>query len=115
MGRCILIKVPMELDQHYSCQRSCSINVSFRLRIKKDHFCQILQENKVCQALTVFENHRKSLIQHCEQSYVYILSVMYSYIPVKISDFKSCDFLVKILVFQKSKQMLRIPVKNQRF
>ena len=23
---------------------------------------------------TVFENHRKSLIQHCEQSYVYILS-----------------------------------------
>ena len=27
MGRCILIKVPMELDQHYSCQWSCSINV----------------------------------------------------------------------------------------
>ena len=23
---------------------------------------------------TVFENHRKSLIQHCEQSYIYILS-----------------------------------------
>ena len=116
MGRCILIKVPMELDQHYSCQRSCSINVSFRLlRIKKDHFCQILQENKVCQAHTVFENHRKSLIHHYELSYVYILSVMYSYIPVKISDFKSCDFLVKILELQKSKQMLRIPEKNQRF
>ena len=60
----------------------------------------------------MFENHRKSLIHHYELSYVYILSVMYSYIPVKISDFKSCDFLVKILEV-KSKQMLRIPVKNQ--
>ena len=51
MGRCILIKVPMELDQHYSCQWSCSINVaSVHKKEDEKHFCQILQENKVCQA-----------------------------------------------------------------
>ena len=37
---------------------------------------------------------------------VYILCVIYFH--VKINDFKSCDFLVKILELQKSKQMLRI-------
>ena len=47
MGRCILIKVPMELDQHYSCQWSCSINV--HKKEDEKNFCQILQENKVCQ------------------------------------------------------------------
>ena len=41
----------------------------------------------------MFENRRKSLIQHCEQSELRL----HSYIPVKIRDFKSCDFLVKIL------------------
>ena len=41
---------------------------------------------------------------------VYILCVIYFH--VKINDFKSCDFLVKILELQKSKQMLRIPVKK---
>ena len=57
---------------------------------------------------TVFENRRKSLIQHCEQSELRL----HSYIPVKIRDFKSCDFLVKILELQKSKQMLQIPEKK---
>ena len=41
---------------------------------------------------------------------VYILCVIYFH--VKINDFKSCDFLVKILELQKSKQMLRIPEKK---
>ena len=62
----------------------------------------------------MFENYRKVSFYNIasEASYIYILCVMYSYILVKISDFKSCDFLVKILELQKSKQMLRIPEKK---
>ena len=50
-------------------------NVQAKVAVISDHLTLASQSFTGIEGLyTVFENHRKSLIQHCEQSYVYILS-----------------------------------------